>query len=73
MEAVVGKLGGDNAIVYLDAEDGFTCGSTGKMPIPIKWPPHHPPSIVDLITSGQIERELIDFVKEASDKGFSIY
>jgi hypothetical protein len=29
---------GDNSIAFIDGDDGFVCGSTGKRPIPI---PHH--------------------------------
>ncbi|HEY2163374.1 MAG TPA: hypothetical protein VGH04_05260 [Gemmatimonadaceae bacterium] len=29
---------GDSSIAFVDGDDGFVCGSTGKLPIPI---PHH--------------------------------
>lgn len=34
--AGVGSLEGESSVVYLDADDGFTCGSTGK---PYHFPP----------------------------------
>lgn len=29
---------GDNSIAFVDGDDGFVCGSTGRRPVPI---PHH--------------------------------
>lgn len=72
VEAVVGKLEGENSLIYQDDDGGFTCGSTGKPPIPIPWPPLQSPSLADLIASGVLERELVDFVKDASAKGIKI-
>jgi hypothetical protein len=72
VEAVVGRLEGDNSLIYQDDDGGFTCGSTGKPPIPIPWPPLQSPSLSDLIATGALEHELVDFVKEAGDKKISI-
>lgn len=66
VEQIVGPLDGENAIIYQDEDGGFTCGNTGKPPIPFPWPPRTIPSINDLITSGIVERELIDFINAAS-------
>ena len=39
VEGVVGALDGDAALVFQDDDDGgFTCGSTGKPPVPFPWP-----------------------------------
>jgi len=72
VEAVAGRLEGDNALIYQDEDGGFTCGSTGKPPIPIPWPPLQSPTLTDLIATGALEHDLIDFVKEAGDKKISI-
>ena len=69
VEAVVGRLEGENSLIYQDEDGGFTCGSTGKPPIPFPWPPQQSSSLADLIASGVLERELVDFVKDASVKG----
>lgn len=68
VEAVVGRLEGENALIYQDDDGGFTCGSTGKPPIPIPWPPLQSPSITDLITNGVLEYDLVDFVNKAVAK-----
>lgn len=65
LEAVVGRLEGENALIYQDDDGGFTCGSTGKPPIPIPWPPLQSPSITDLIANGVLEYDLVDFVNKA--------
>lgn len=65
VEEVVGPLDGERAIVYQDDDGGFTCGSTGKPPIPIPWPPQSLPTISDLIASGAIEKDLVEFVQRA--------
>lgn len=72
VEAVVGRLEGDNSLIYQDEDGGFTCGSTGKPPIPIPWPPLQSPTVTDLIASGVLEHDLVDFVKEAGNKKISI-
>jgi hypothetical protein len=71
VEAVVGQLDQENGIVYQDADGGFTCGSTGKPPIPFPWPPVELPSVRELVTGGVIESELTDFVHQAVEKGAS--
>jgi hypothetical protein len=46
--ALVEKAGeaatGDNSIVYIDTDGGFVCGTTGKPPLPVPWPPFGPPA-----------------------------
>jgi hypothetical protein len=42
---VAGQAGAEEGpVVFMDAEDGFVCGSTGKRPIPFPVP-HGPPSV----------------------------
>lgn len=69
VESVVGRLDEGSSLIYQDDDGGFHCGSTGKPPIPIPWPPKKSPSLSDLIESGVLERELVDFVKDATAKG----
>ncbi len=65
VEQVVGPLDENRAIVYQDEDGGFTCGSTGKPPIPIPWPPQLAPSVPDLIAAGVIEPDLVAFLDQA--------
>lgn len=60
IEGVVGTLDKDGALVYQDDDGGFTCGSTGKPPIPFPWPPHRSFGIDDLVSGGIVEKELFD-------------
>ncbi|MBC8166481.1 MAG: hypothetical protein H7Y20_11495 [Bryobacteraceae bacterium] len=71
VEAQIGPLDSDHSIVYQDADGGFTCGSTGKPPIPFPWPPVNLPSVRELIAGGVIDAELVDFVEQAVAKGSS--
>jgi hypothetical protein len=72
VEGVVGKLDADNSLIYQDADGGFTCGSTGRPPIPIPWPPSKMPSLSDLLRGGVFERELIDLIGMASAQQIAI-
>ncbi|MBF0163496.1 MAG: hypothetical protein HQM01_03140 [Magnetococcales bacterium] len=72
VEAIVGQLGGSNAFVYQDEDGGFTCGSTGKPPLPFPWPPLKFPNVNDLIASGVLERDLLDIVAAATEKNIDI-
>jgi len=72
VEAVVGPLEGEHSLIYQDDDGGFSCGSTGKPPIPIPWPPLKVPSLNDLVASGVMERELIDFLTDVNTKGIKI-
>lgn len=68
IENVVGPLDPERSIVFQDDDGGFTCGSTGKPPIPLPWPPLTAPSVKDLIGAGAIEADLIELVGRAQEK-----
>lgn len=68
VEEVVGPLDADRSLIFQDDDGGFTCGSTGKPPIPLPWPPGSIPSVQDLIAAGGIEPELVEFVLQAKDR-----
>lgn len=72
VEAVVGPLEGDNSLVYQDEDGGFTCGSTGRPPIPFPWSLESLPSFSDLIASGVLNRDLVDFFSTASEQQMKI-
>jgi hypothetical protein len=46
--AVVERAGdaatGENSIVYIEPDGGFVCGTTGKPPLPVPWPPGRGPA-----------------------------
>ncbi|MEB3316954.1 MAG: hypothetical protein VKO39_02250 [Cyanobacteriota bacterium] len=72
VEAVVGPLEGDNSLVYLDEDGGFTCGSTGRPPIPFPRHLESFPSFNDLIASNLLASDLVDFVSAASEQQLKI-
>lgn len=72
MESVVGPLDPERSIVFQDEDGGFTCGSTGKPPIPLPWPPLTAPSVRDLIRTGVVEADLIELVGRAQEKKISL-
>lgn len=63
VEAVIGTLDRDASLVYQDDGGGFTCGSTGKPPIPFPWPPRDFPGIDDLVLGGVLESELVGLLR----------
>lgn len=69
VEAAFGPLDKDRAIVYQDDGDGFTCGSTGKPPIPIHWPANPVKEPGDLLKSRAIAPDVIELVRLAKAQG----
>lgn len=65
VEEVVGPLDADRSLIFQDDDGGFTCGASGKPPIPLPWPPRGMPSLPDLIAAGVIEADLLELVKRA--------
>ncbi|HWR40080.1 MAG TPA: hypothetical protein VN611_11320 [Patescibacteria group bacterium] len=63
MEQIEDVIGPFDMLVYQDDDGGFTCGSTGKPPVPFPWPPRDLPSITDLISAGLVENDLIELVR----------
>jgi hypothetical protein len=66
VEASVGALDNQHSLIYQDEDGGFTCGSTGKPPIPFPWPPTRFPSFGELVTSGVLGADLFDFIDAAT-------
>jgi hypothetical protein len=72
VEEVVGPLDADRSLIYQDEDGGFTCGSTGKPPIPFPWPPRPLPSVHELVASGVVGADLVDLLRRARDEKVSL-
>jgi len=67
VEDVVGPLSGESALVFQDDDGGFTCGSTGKPPRPLPWPPNKLPSVGDMVSQGVVQADLVSFLRAVRD------
>ncbi len=72
VEQVVGPLDADRSLIFQDDDGGFVCGSTGKPPIPIPWPPRSLPSVGELIDSGVIEPDVVQLIQKAHQNKVAI-
>jgi len=72
IEQALGPLEGESSILYYDEDGGFSCGSTGKPPIPFPWPPSPIPSLQDLLAAGVVEPELIDYMEKGKAAGIPL-
>jgi hypothetical protein len=69
IENLLGPLDPERAIVFQDPDGGFTCGSTGKPPLPVPWPPRPFKDANDLIKAGVIEADVLELLRESKAKG----
>jgi hypothetical protein len=69
VEGTFGPLDEEYGLIYQDDEGGFSCGSTGKPPMPFLWPPTPLPGIEELIRRGALVPDVLEFVAEAADAG----
>lgn len=72
VEEAIGPLQGETSLLYQDEDGAFTCGSTGKPPIPIPWPPQSRPSVQDYLSAGVVERDLVTLVRAARAKNIPL-
>jgi hypothetical protein len=72
VEGVVGALTGDDCLVYLAEDDGFICGSTGAPPRPFPWPPVGGRGPYDLVGSGILAPDLIEFLTRSTGSGLTV-
>lgn len=68
VELAIGELGNGGALIYTDDIGGFTCGSTGKPPIPFPWPPANMPPVDRLVRLGLVNREAVDLLRAAAEQ-----
>lgn len=72
VEEAVGELDAESGLIYMDDDGGFTCGTTGRPPIPIPWPPHKLPTLNELIGGGLVDPQILRFVEAASSRGTDV-
>lgn len=72
VEGVVGELDPENGLIYLDDDGGFTCGSTGRPPVPIPGRPHRVPSLDELISGGLVDPGILRLVEAAGSRGIDM-
>lgn len=72
VEAVLGPIDSSVGLIYQDDDGGFTCGSTGKPPIPIPWPPRFNPTVGELLREGIVDQGLIRFIEVVHEKGIDL-
>lgn len=72
IERATGALDPGESLVYLDDDGGFVCGSTGAPPRPIRWPPPGGPSSRELLATGILPPDLIDFLGRSTAQGLDL-
>jgi hypothetical protein len=73
VEAIVGSLDAEASLIVLsDDGDGFTCGTTGRPPIPLPRPPHELPPLDSLLSRGGIDPLMVQFLRNATAQGVSV-
>jgi hypothetical protein len=65
LEESVGDIDRSDGIIYQDEEGGFSCGSTGRPPIPFPWPPTTVPAVSDLIRHELADARTVEFLRLA--------
>lgn len=73
VEVLVGEIDGDNGLVYQDEDGGFTCGSTGKPPIPFPWPVDPRKTVEDVVSRGIIDAPTINFLEQAAKHKLDVF
>lgn len=69
VEGLYGTMSTDRAIIFQDPDGGFTCGSTGKPPLPVPWPPNPFSDPSDLIKAGVLDADVLNLIRESKAAG----
>jgi hypothetical protein len=73
VEAIVGSLDAEASLIVMsDDGDGFTCGTTGRPPIPLARPPKELPPLDSLLARGGIDSSMVEFLRKATAQGVSV-
>ncbi len=73
LEAQVGEIDADNGLIYQGMSGGFSCGSTGKPPIPFPWPVDPRRTVVDMVSRGILDTQTISFLEQAADHKVDVF
>lgn len=73
LEAVVGEIDADTGLVFQDADGGFTCGSTGKPPIPFPWPVDPRLTVERLIAQNVLSVPALTFLEQAARQKLDVF
>jgi hypothetical protein len=66
LEGLLGEIDADNGLIYQDDDGGFTCGSTGKPPIPFPFPVDPRRTVQELLSRGVINAQTLTFLEQAA-------
>lgn len=72
IERATGALDPGESLVYLDEDGGFVCGGTGAPPRPIKWPPQGGRPSKDLLATGILPPDLVEFLGRSAAQGLDL-
>lgn len=73
VESAVGELDRDNGLVYQDDDGGFTCGSSGKPPLPFPWPVDPRRTVDELLARGTLDRATLEFLEVAARHKLDVF
>lgn len=73
LEGLVGEIDADNGLIYQDDDGGFTCGSTGKPPIPFPWPVDPRATVEDLVSRGVLDVPTMGFLRQATERKLDVF
>lgn len=73
IETLAGELDADVGLVYQDGEGGFSCGSTGRPPIPFPWPVDPLKTIGELFSRGLLNAQSLSFLEQAAQAKMDVF
>jgi len=73
LEVLTGEIDADNGLIYQDEDGGFTCGSTGKPPIPFPWPVDPRKTVADLVSRGVLNAPAVAFLQQAAERKLDVF
>ncbi|MFN8096948.1 MAG: hypothetical protein U0Q21_01455 [Dermatophilaceae bacterium] len=73
VEALVGEIDAENGLVFQDADGGFTCGSTGKPPIPFPVPVDPRRTVEGLLSRSVLDEETLTFLQRAAAAKMDVF
>jgi hypothetical protein len=68
VEREVGEIDANSGLIYTDDSGGFVCGSTGRPPVPLPWPPANLPTVERLTRLGLIGSDALEVLRAAAER-----